>query len=284
MTSIIITSFYCNCYAQGDVRITTGIGLSKYLGDLTEAKDRFSTKDAHPILSVGATYDFSAKLRARLNISILSVSGDDKDASRADFVSRNLNFKSSIWEIAPMVEYDLLNRDNYALIPYVFTGFSVYHFNPTTIDSLGNKVYLHDVGTEGQYLPQAVKDTLPFAVPKMYKRTQINIPFGIGLRYEVSETFTIGLELTSRFLFTDYLDDVSSRNYINPAIFTANGQTKAAELGYRVLGSDYNIFRPRGDPSHKDFYYSVQLSFAFKLQDFSLFGSNPYSGYRRSRF
>lgn len=261
--------------------ISTGLGYSKYFGDLMQNTNFLSLQQSHLAFSIGAKYDLSTKLRARLDFTLLGVSGDDKYSNRPDIRARNLNFKSSVWEISPKLEYDFVNRDIYAIVPYFFTGFGVFHFNPTTIDSSGNKIYLHDIGTEGQYLPDSVKSRLG-GIPSIYKRTQINIPIGIGIRYEPSDNLAIGLEMCTRYLFTDYLDDVSSSKYVDPTIFRQNGQNKAAELSYRANYSEdpgYNILRSRGDPKHNDVYYSFQITVSFRINNSG--ASTPYGGYRR---
>ena len=49
--------------------------------------------------------------------------------------------------------------------------------------------------------------------------TQINIPLGIGIAYEVSPKLNFRLEYINRKSFTDYLDDVHD-TYIDPALFS----------------------------------------------------------------
>lgn len=272
-----------SAFAQEDapLSVSFGIGYSKYFGDLVTKTNFLALEQSHPVFSIGAKYDISTKFRARFDFSYMAVSGDDKFATRADLRARNLNFKSNIWEIGPKIEYDFLNRDIYSLVPYVFTGFNVYHFNPTTIDSSGNKIYLHDVGTEGQYLPDSVKSAIG-DVPSPYKLTQLNIPIGVGIRYEPNDNLAIGLEMCTRLLFTDYLDDVSSAHYIDPAIFKKYGQNEAAQLGYRAnLAEDagYNILRSRGNPKYKDVYYSLQLTVSFRINNSG--ANTPYGGYRK---
>lgn len=265
--------------AQDELRFTAGLGASAYLGDLIQGAPIF--KQSSVAFSFGATYDIKQQLRARLNVSLLSVRGDDKLSPRADLRARNLNFKSFVWEVSAMAEYDFLDRDVYNIVPYVFGGLSIFHFNPTTIDDNGNKVSLHDIGTEGQYLTGG-------GYPSPYHRLQVNIPIGFGVRYEVSENVAVGFEFNYRFLFTDYLDDVSSSTYATAALLAA-GQNEAAALSYRsnITSSKddptYNNFRARGNPSSKDIYYSFQATVSFKIPDLNLFGrGNPFAG-RRTR-
>ena len=275
--------FSSSVYAQ-DIRVTVGTGVSSYMGDLiTSNIPVFQQVSGN--FSLGATYDIQQQLRARLNVSLLGLKADDQRSPKEVFKERNLNFKSSVWEIALMGEYDLVDRESFNIVPYVFGGIGVYHFNPYTYDSIAGKVFLHDVGTEGQYL------NLP-GYPKPYSRTQINIPLGFGVRYEVSESRSIGLEFNYRILFTDYLDDVSTK-YVNPSLFyaspyyTANNNyyaDLASRLGYRATDPKYNIGMPRGNPNKKDAFYTFQITATFKLDGLS-FGGSPFggSGYNSSR-
>ena len=273
----------CSLYAQ-DVRLTLGAGASAYYGDLIT--NNFSIlQQVSPDFSIGATYDINQQFRARMNVSLLGVKGDDKYSNDYWHKARNLNFKSSVWEVALMAEYDFVDRESYNIVPYVFGGIGIYHFNPYTYDSIAGKVFLHDVGTEGQYLG------LP-GYPKPYNRTQLNIPFGIGLRYEVSEDISIGFEFNYRHLFTDYLDDVSTKyvdwSKVTPSTYyTANNNyylNLAERLGYRATDPKYNIGMARGNPSKNDAFYSFQLTATFRLDALS-FGSNPFGGssYNSSR-
>jgi len=275
-TLVLFSALCISVKAQDELRFTTSLGPSAYLGDLRPGAPIF--KEVSLAFSFGATYDFQSRMRARLNVSLLSVRADDKNATRADLQARNLNFKSFIWEVSALGEYDFLDREaGYNIIPYAFTGLSLYHFNPTTIDDNGNKVNLHDLGTEGQYLSGG-------GYPAPYSRLGINIPLGLGVRYEISENVSLGFEFNYRFLFTDYLDDVSTSKYATQALLNA-GQTEAAALSYRadLTKYPYNTELPRGNPNKKDAFYSFQMTVSFKIPDLTLFGrGNPFGG-RRTR-
>ena len=93
-----------SCSFGQRVRLTTSLGTSAYYGDLVQGMPVF--KELSPAFSIGASYELQKQIRARLNISFLGVSGDDKYSSRADLRYRNLNFKSFVWEISAMGEYD----------------------------------------------------------------------------------------------------------------------------------------------------------------------------------
>ncbi|MDE3236004.1 MAG: outer membrane beta-barrel protein [Bacteroidota bacterium] len=281
--NIAFLIFIGSAVTAQNIRATVGLGPSAYLGDLISGSPLF--KESSVSLNLGGTYDLTQQFRARLNLSLLGVKGDDAKSSRPDFQARALNFKSFVWELAAMGEYDFLDRDVYNIVPYAFGGLGLFHFNPTTIDANGNKVHLHDIGTEGQTLPDSVRAKYGFEAP--YKRLCVNIPLGLGLRYEVSETVSVGFEFCYRILFTDHLDDVSRSQYVDPNLFyqylPAATAAQAASLSYRASPTaDYNYGRARGNPGSKDSYYTFQVSVAFRLDNLGI-GGGPYEGYRRPR-
>ena len=263
--SLLITTFIFSTasFAQR-VKVSGALGGSAYYGDLVQGAPIL--KQVSPALTIGGSYDFMEKLRGRLNISIMGISGDDKDNKNIIYKERNLDFKSFIWEISAAAEYDFLNTvEEYSFTPYVFAGPGLYHFSPTTVDRFGNKQKLQTWGTEGQGLA-SYPDRKPYAL------TQLNIGFGGGFRYDLNEDLSIGTELFIRKTFTDYLDDVSQNSYVDPATFAAEGNAFSAFLSYR--GDEAPIgkgFRgesmPRGNSKSKDLFYSFQVKLTYKLSN-----------------
>ncbi len=297
---ILLTVNVFGQFEPDRLRLNIGLGTSSYLGDLIKQRVPIM-KQVSADFTAGITYDVSPdipQLRARLNVSLLGIRGNDNLNPRLDSRARNLNFKSTVWEIAPMLEYDLVDREVYNIVPYVFAGVGIYHFNPYTyLQNFNGKVYLHDIGTEGQFLEDATKKSLGIG-NNSYKLTQLNIPLGVGLRYEVSETFSLGIELNYRILFTDHLDDVSANKYIPKGTFLAspaynhpyNGSSwtvgqLAEALSYRgisVDGFDYNYNLRRGNPNNKDAFYSLQIMATFRLDNLPFGNNGPFSGRNRS--
>ena len=226
-------------------------GIANYQGDLQNK--RFTLEQSNPSFGLGLSYDLSSKFSIRSGFTYGSVEGDDKkNTSAKGNYKRNLNFKTAISELQIGLEYNFLNLGGNSFTPYVFAGVAVYHFNPYTKDTAGNKVYLQPLSTEGEGL-SAYPDR------KAYKLTQIAIPFGGGLKFRLSESLQVGLEVGIRKLFTDYLDDVSTTYVDKITLFNAKG-SKAVELAYRGNEIDPSSSYPanneqRGNPKRKDLYY-----------------------------
>jgi hypothetical protein len=100
------------------------------------------------------------------------------------------------------------------------------------------------------------------------------LPFGIGLRYALSDNVHIGFELSDRKTFTDYLDDVSSHYVDHEQLLIARGPL-AVEMAYRGIPSTTasSAYPPngeqRGTPSEMDWYYFTSLTVAIKLHSIS---------------
>lgn len=261
------------------VRVSGGLGFSAYYGDLVAGTPIM--QDIVPALNLSATYDLKMKLRARLGLAILGAKGDDRFNKRQDFKDRNLSFKSNIWETSLMAEYDFVSREEYFLVPYVVAGAGVFGFSPTTIDANGQKVKLWQWNTEGQGLA---------GNPAPYKRVGINLGFGTGVRYELTDEISVGAEFVFRKLFTDYLDDVSGKypDYLQTGI-NPDPNKYRLDLSYRgtELGKPFpGVSRPRGNPKREDAYYSFQFTFTYRLTNLNIGGELDFygsSGYGRRR-
>jgi len=112
------------------------------------------------------------------------------------------------------------------VVPYAYIGAALFHHNPkgyvhpdSGLPEAGTWVALQPLGTEGQH------STLPGdavnAGIEPYKRIQISIPFGIGIRYKINDYLDFSFESGFRYLFTDYIDDVS-QNYVDPGVLNSD--------------------------------------------------------------
>lgn len=243
-------------------------GATNYQGDLQDK--RYTFDQAHLAGGFGISYDLTDHFSLRTGILFGKLSADDKYGRNK---SRNLNFTSNLTEVNLGVEYFITPIADHALTPYVFAALGVYHFNPYTRDTSGDKFFLPPLSTEGQGLV-AGKD--------YYKLTQFSIPFGGGVKLSLSENINVGLELGLRKLFTDYLDDVSS-TYVDQNLLGTNRGAKAVELAYR--GGELKGGAPypaagtqRASAAHKDWYYFTGLTISFGLGNGNGSGRNSKYG------
>lgn len=190
---------------------------------------------------------------------------------------RNLDFKTTVLEgylaieIFPTMLFTRNSEYEPRLRPYVMGGIGVFHFNPqgSLTDAAGNKswYYLHPLRLEGQGMPE-----YPYSKP--YNLTQMNIPFGAGLKYFASDRINVSMELLYRKTFTDYIDDVSQR-YIDPSYYSKYLTTQEATLAYKLSDKAKGIIWPgmtrypagtqRGDLKDSDTYFSLVLKAGIRL-------------------
>ena len=179
------------------------VGVTNYAGELTT--NGFRPSEYHPALGIFGRYNHSPRLAAKGGVMIGQISGSDANSGSAKTLSRNLDFRSPIAEISAMGEFNLTPfaiRNNQGSAIYVTAGLAGFYFNPQA-QFRGNWVNLQPLGTEGQFSGQE-------GAPKPYKRVQVSVPFGGGIKLNVTDRFNLGFELLIRRTFPDYLDDVSS--------------------------------------------------------------------------
>lgn len=212
--------------------LALGISLNSmnYFGDLAPREGWASTDISFTKPGIGfvADYKYAPRINFFANLTYGALRGDDnKSADPADPNAkfryiRNLQFRNRIVELSAGVKIDLFtNRGTYLsrpiFNPYIFGGVAVFHHNPQAIapsaDQLGESipeagkwVNLQPLGTEGQY-------SSDYNV-KPYKRIQISLPVGIGVKYTLNSNLDISLEVGYRILFFDYIDDVSG-NFVD---------------------------------------------------------------------
>lgn len=243
------------------VTVSLFAGAMNYQGDLNPSSFTFS----HTQFSAGVIV--RKPMGRWFAIRAGAIMGKVMAADRwnRDYLKpRNLSFTSSIQEAYAALEFTLLDIETNRFTPYVYGGVALYHFNPWTRDNHGNKTYLKPLGTEGQGLPQ-------YPDRKPYQLTQTALAFGGGFRFAVSPFLNIGVEMSQRKTFTDYLDDLSSSFVDEDALLQARG-AKAVELAYRgdELPGGSPVYpahgSQRGTPSEMDWYYYTGITFEFKLQ------------------
>lgn len=245
------------CQAQ-KLQIDLFGGVATYQGDL-QGK-RYTLNQSRAAVGVGATYAINEKIFARAGFTYGGLAGDDKLNTTAKGIEfRNLRFRSAVTEMHIGLEYNFFKLEGKSLTPYVFGGIALFHFNPYTNDTLGNKYFLKPLSTEGQGLAA-------YPNKKIYNLTQFAIPFGGGVKIRLSDEIQVAVELGLRKTFTDFIDDVSGFYVDGTTLFNERG-AKAVELSYRGNEISGAPTYPadgtqRGNEKTKDWYYfsGIKLS------------------------
>lgn len=173
------------------------VGASNYFGDLnTEYRlDKIGLAGGGLV-----RFNFNERLGFGMGLNYARIAADDVNSGNAFEQRRNLNFRSNIFEGIARFDFNFLpyvhGDREFFYTPYVFGGVSMFYYNPkTTIDDQSYE--LRAFGTEGQFEGDE------------YNTTSGALAYGLGLKVDLSYRWSINVELSSRKLFTDYLDDVS---------------------------------------------------------------------------
>jgi hypothetical protein len=273
--------FYDGTHLEPAWRIETGIaaGLMNCLTDLGGNKGNGSKflKDVNwnyskPCVGLYASATHRDIIAIRLAFNWGSLTGSDSVLKGQDDLAtlrymRNLNFRTNILEGSIVMEFHPLYLDQKfspSMSPYLILGMGLFSFNPETYIN-GAWISLQPLHTEGQGFreyPQRME----------YKLRQINIPVGLGAKYELSNLMVLRLEFDYKILCTDYLDDVS-KQYIDPALFNKYYPAQKAQLAQRLADRTSELDPShhtipgaiRGNPSNNDAYFSIQLKLGLIL-------------------
>lgn len=291
------------------ISISLSVNALNYYGDLAPNPGRFSTDLSFTRPAIGVTV--SKRLGPRFSMSAGFLYGalsgsdfssaDENDQENGKYrFYRNLSFRNKIEEFSVTAIFDLYeNQDSYlsrvSWTPFAFVGASVFHHNPQAIapatalngeilPEAGTWVDLRPLGTEGQY--STLKSTDANYGIKPYNLIQAAIPIGLGVRFKIHEVMDFSAEIGFRYLFTDYIDDVS-QNYVDLGVLNSE---LARALSYRsneVTSSDiarvpvtardgqtYNLINGygseyptniRGKASNKDIFMVTSLRVSYIL-------------------
>ncbi len=255
MKSVKLTIFFLVqsifVFAQKGAEIGGGLGLAHYFGDLNPTlKLDHAGYDVHGV----ARYNFNSRLALKFALNYGRISGSDEGSSNQVNADRNLNFWSDIFDVGAQLEFNFLDyyhgsRTN-NITPYAFAGFSNTFYSPKT-DYEGTTYSLREVRTEGQFQGDE------------YGTTTLGIIYGMGLKYSLNYRWSIDFELSSRLLFTDYLDDVSTvypdlDDGIDPVQFAL------ADRSIEVAGIDkFRAGQQRGNSNNNDFYSIFTISILY---------------------
>ncbi|RMG82126.1 MAG: hypothetical protein D6707_03540 [Bacteroidetes bacterium] len=269
--------------------ITIGVGAANCLTDLG-GRDQIGSDFIYDLelsttkwsVSAGHRYWLTRDIAINSALYVGKVAGDDALTNEPFRRTRNLNFQSIIVELSSKAEYHFVKgrtghryrlkgargRTGFFFGIYGFLGVGGFYFDPKgKVPGTNQYVRLKPLSTGGQGLPNG---------PKPYSSVSVAIPLGLGIRSNIKEFYTVGLEVGWRKTFTDYLDDVSGYYYPNDVIRQEKGDLAATMadpnlmlLGYHNTYASFDqteVQRPlRGDNTDKDSYMFAQVTFSYKL-------------------
>lgn len=257
--AIILFAFQLETKAQPYLDIGLNVGLANYSGDLSPSNVGPIIAQSH--VSFGSFIKLNMNKRFSINVSgvYAGVSGADSKSGNASQMARGLDFYSDIYELSTNLEYNIFPffviEGDSRFTPYVSLGFGAFKFDPRTRHD-GNWVRLQPLGTEGQ-------GTSAFPNKNKYSLVELNIPFGGGVKFKLSDKITGFAALNWRWTFTDYIDDVSTV-YASAEILRAENGELSAILSNKT-GVPVETGDKRGGETVNDYYFTGTIGLSFAL-------------------
>jgi len=206
-----------NSFTKQKQYLSAGFSINalNYFGDIAPLSSAVSTDISftRPGVSLWGSYRFGPRYTVEGG-SDYSAADPNDDQSVFRYI-RNLSFRNRIHELSGVLIVDYYeNNASYIsrvrLTPYAFIGIAGFYHNPeakvnenSSLPEAGQWIKLKPLGTEGQ--KSDLYDN------KTYSSFQFTIPFGIGVRYRLNQLLDVSFQFSIRYLFFDYIDDISKK-------------------------------------------------------------------------
>ena len=206
--AIVICSFLFLVNKTGaqfykDMSVGLNGGVYIYQGDLTP--ERFgSFRTLQPGFSIFAKKPINYFLAARLHISFARLVGDDSRYSSPKYrQQRNFNFSTPVKEFSAQLVWNIRGRnyDEKGIMPYIFSGAGI------SLIAVKKDYSRMDKSVFG--VSSDVAAGLAIDNARGTPRALLSVPVGVGAEYPISNRFSVNIEASYRFIFTDYLDGFS---------------------------------------------------------------------------
>lgn len=231
--------------------IGVNAGGAGYIGDLNQLNLlKLSGKN----LGVFAKINFDPHWGLGLHFNYGDIKAEDALSKNIDLRQRNLNFKTSLNEIAFIGSFNFFDMyspgSRKRVTPYLFAGAGGVIFKPTGKynGEWQPQMKLRNLSTEGQQ--------------SLYRNYSIVIPYGLGIKYKKNDNWTLFGQIGYRTTFTDYLDDVSG---VYPLTSSYWGGVNVSDRSGELNGGA-NLYKPgdqRGDFRKSDTYLFVNIGISY---------------------
>ncbi len=201
--SLVFIAIKSNAQFYKDMSVGLNGGMYVYQGDL--APSQFgSFKTITPGFSLFVTKPINSFLAARVHVSIAKLKGNESLYNNPEYrQQRNFAFNTPLKEFSAQLVWNILgkNYESNGFSPYVFSGAGVSFINVKKDYSRLDPAVFGDGSTVYSGLVADNAHGTP--------RTLLSVPAGLGAEYSISNRFSVNVETSYRFIFTDYLDGFS---------------------------------------------------------------------------
>jgi hypothetical protein len=200
MRFILLTLFICyysQTFSQQKIEGSLLFGGAYYGGDL---KENGVTLDyTYPCYGAALRYNINSSFAGKFQFTKGTIAGDDASTPNKD---RGLYFKSDFLIVSLAAEVLPWRKNRFNNLGEFQKSFSPYFSAGVAMIQSADEVKTRNT-TETQTLPEeGDKDVF------------IGFPFGAGIRWDLHQQYSIGLEGIWYATFSDYLDGISK--YGNP--------------------------------------------------------------------
>ncbi|WP_294247864.1 DUF6089 family protein [uncultured Chryseobacterium sp.] len=220
-------------------------------------------------------FNFNPHQTVRLDLGYNQIQFNDKVAKEDYRRQRNSFGKNDVYEASLIFEYNFfpVNNEQKSMVsPYIFGGVGALMFDAP------KATMVNDFRRDADGVALAPINELDFTTTPVYstgKKTTMNIPFGVGLKYKFNYNWGIFAEATFRYTLTDQLD--YSRILDKDVIATYNGDILSPATGGSLLqtGAYYVVSKEReaaltrdrniGDLRSKDWINTVSLGLTYSF-------------------
>jgi hypothetical protein len=154
--------------------------------------------------AAGVFYRYNIRYRGawRSSVNWGTITFDDAKTNMAWNKQRNLSFRSQIFDVTSLIEFNFFKYDKesskkkHHFTPYLATGLTLFFFNPQA-NYQGKWYYLQPLGTEGQ-------NDASYSGVKKYRLFSFAIPIVGGFKFSFARNWNVAIEVGVRKTFTDY--------------------------------------------------------------------------------
>lgn len=303
MKKILICFYFLilsvDSYAQNNVNV--GLGSATYLGELNPYNipiHSFLGSSTRWNVGLGYNKQIRSNFQLSTGFSFIRLFGDDNSISprnekRELFYLRNLHFRNDLKEYHLSAKYLFGNNRSFTqnstfYRPFISIGMAIFNHNPKAKEPLVDVIAktdwisVREERTEGQTTP--------------YMNWGVAFPITVGLQKRLNRNVGLQVELSYRFTFFDYLDDVST-NYSNTSSLFTNRSAEilgahskkdrstwlleyVSDLGYATkypnqIPKEFRDGVPpfdvdganRGNPKVNDSYFTTRISFIYFFKE-----------------
>ena len=211
---LIVINFSCIIHGQV-YEAGIFLGGSNYIGDIGRTNYIYPNNFAGGLIF---KYNWNPRIALRATYSYLPIEASDLEADTDFKISRGLQFKNTIHELALGLEYNFyeydLSSDDKTWTPYILLELAAFNYNYIVNEPFPNQ-FTYD------------------------SKNAFAIPFGFGIKSKLMGPLAIAFETKFRYTFNDDLD------YTSPTIPRLNiGGTNSDWYVFTGVSILYTFGRP----------------------------------------